>query len=79
MWLPTSVYEGLPTAYVIIGVLFVVGALYIGLSAPFAPVYVGLGVTSILVGFLVQYKRHEYRKGSQRSSNSTTTTSDEAA
>ena len=61
MWLPSPIYEWLPTSYVIIGVLFVSGALYIGLSAPFAPIYVGIGVASILVGFLVQHKRSIYR------------------
>ena len=79
MWLPTSVYEWLPTSYVIIGVLFVVGAIYIGFSAPFAPIYVGLGVSSILVGFLVQYKRYQFRKenrgGTQSTAKTTTTTS----
>ena len=77
MWLPTSVYEWLPTSYVIIGVLFVVGAIYIGFSAPFAPIYVGLGVSSILVGFLVQYKRYQFRKqnsgGSAQAAAKTTT------
>ena len=48
--------------------LFVTGALYIGLSAPFAPIYVGIGVASILVGFLVQHKRSIYRVHQQYSS-----------
>lgn len=61
MWLPSPIYEWLPTTYVIIGVLFVAGALYIGLSAPLAPLYIGVGVASILIGFLVQHKRSIYR------------------
>jgi len=48
MWLPTPVYKSLPTAYAVIGVFFILGVLYLGLDAPMGPVYLGLGLVSIL-------------------------------
>lgn len=70
MWLPSPIYEWLPTSYVAFGVLFIAGSLYIGLEAPMAPLYVGLGVVCILIGFLLQYKRSQHRGNSKRSSAS---------
>lgn len=53
MWLPTPVYKSLPTLYAVMGVFFVLGVLYLGLDAPMGPVYLGLGIVSILASVTV--------------------------
>ncbi len=65
MWLPTSLYESLPTAYVVIGVLFISGALYIGLDHTWTPIYFALGSGSILSGLFVRQRRQHSRRDSQ--------------
>lgn len=64
MWIPTPIYESLPYAYVLGGVLFISGTLYIGLSAPGARLYVGCGLVSIVYGAFVFAKRYGYRNQS---------------
>ena len=61
MWLPTRVYESLPGAYVLGGLLFVVGAIYLGPDVPVSPLYLTLGIISILSGVLVFIKRTHAR------------------
>ena len=57
MWLPTSVYESLPFAYVLGGLLFVGGAIYIGPDVQVSALYLALGIISVLSGILVFIKR----------------------
>jgi membrane protein implicated in regulation of membrane protease activity len=71
MWLPTPVYESLPCTYIIGGALFVSGALYLGSGVPVTPLYLALGVFSILSGIWVLVKRKE-----ARAVNSNTTSED---
>lgn len=61
MWLPTPVYEALPYLYVLGGVLFISGTLYIGVSAPGATLYIGCGLVSIVYGAFIFAKRHAHR------------------
>ena len=61
MWLPTPIYEALPYAYVLGGVLFICGTLYIGVGSAGAPLYIGCGLVSIVYGAYVFAKRHAYR------------------
>jgi len=61
MWLPAPVYESLPYLYVIGGVLFISGTLYIGFGAPGAPLYIACGLISIVYGAYIFAKRHAYR------------------
>jgi hypothetical protein len=63
MWIPTPVYEALPYLYVIGGVLFISGTMYIGFSAPGATLYVACGLISIVYGAVIFAKRHAHRKG----------------
>ena len=65
MWLPTSLYEALPLTYIVIGVLFISGAMYIGLNHTWTPIYFGLGAGSILAGIFVFLRRHESRRQKQ--------------
>lgn len=57
MWLPTPVYESLPYAYVIIGILLITGATYIGIETGETSVYLGAGAVSVLSGVLVYVRR----------------------
>lgn len=65
MWIPTPIYESLPYACVLGGVLFISGTLYIGLSAPGAPLYTGCGLVSIVYGAYIVAKRRNHRQASQ--------------
>jgi len=62
MWLPGPVYESLPYAYIIGGVLFISGTMYIGLGAPGAGLYIACGLISIIYGATIFNKRHAYRR-----------------
>ena len=66
MWLPTPVYEALPYLYVLGGVLFISGTLYIGLQHPNAVLYIGCGLISIISGAFVFAKRQFYRQKSSK-------------
>ena len=61
MWLPDPIYERLPQAYFVIGVLFISGTLYIGLQAFMSEIYLGLGFVSLLSGFVVTLRRRTER------------------
>jgi hypothetical protein len=62
MWLPGPIYESLPYAYIIGGVLFISGTLYIGLSSPGAPLYIACGLISIVYGAAIFSKRLAHRR-----------------
>jgi len=66
MWLPTRVYQSLPCAYVVGGLLFLGGAIYLGPGVSASPLYQALGVTSILSGILVFLKRRHVRSQDSR-------------
>ena len=61
MWLPEPVYERLPVAYIIMGMLFFAGTSYIGLSAEFAELYLVCGFFSTLAGFVIILRRRTER------------------
>lgn len=67
IWMPTPIYEALPYLYILGGVLFIAGTLYIGLSATGATLYIGCGLVSIVYGVFILSKRHAYRSQSPRS------------
>ena len=67
MWIPTPIYEALPYLYILGGVLFISGTLYIGLTATGATLYIGCGLVSIVYGAYILSKRHAYRSQSPRS------------
>lgn len=66
MWLPTPVYESLPYAYVVGGAMFVAGGIYLGPGVQTAPMYLSLGVISILSGVLIFIKRRQARRDNPR-------------
>ncbi len=53
MWLPGAIYESLPYAYVVGGVLFIGGTLYIGIQSVTAPLYIATGLLSIVYGIYI--------------------------
>ena len=61
MWLPEPIYERLPHAYFVIGVLFIGGTLYIGPAAALSEFYLGMGFVSLLSGFVVTLRRRTER------------------
>ena len=73
MWLPKPLYDALPAIYVLVGVLFVAGAIYLGFVHDAAPVYAGVGAVCVLSGLLVRRLRERSRKGesAQRSPKET--------
>ena len=48
MWLPEPIYKSLPTVYGVMGILFILGVIYLGYDTPMGPVYLGLGLVSLL-------------------------------
>lgn len=65
MWLPEPVYKSLPTLYAAMGACFIVGVFYIGLDAPLSPVYLGMGLVSILASITVSVWRSRSRSKMQ--------------
>ncbi len=65
MWLPAPLYESLPYAYVVGGVLFISGTLYIGFQSIFAPLYIGAGLLSIVYGIYIMARRMTSRRAEQ--------------
>jgi len=62
MWLPGPIYESLPYVYVTGGVMFLLGTLYIGLTAPGAALYIACGLISILYGAFIFSMRVAHRR-----------------
>jgi hypothetical protein len=70
MWLPTRVYELLPTLYIVAGQAFLAGSLYISSYSKLAPMYFVLGVVSVLSGLFVSQRRlHKRRNGEPSEDN----------
>ena len=62
MWLPAPLYEALPYLYVLGGVMFIAGTMYIGTSAPGASLYIGCGLISIVYGAYIFKLRSDARR-----------------
>lgn len=61
MWLPAPLYESLPYNYILGGVLFLSGTLYIGVTAPGASLYIACGLISTIFGVVVFVRRQASR------------------
>ena len=57
MWLPEPVYKALPTVYAAMGACFIVGVFYLGFDAPMSPVYLALGLVSVIASVVVSIWR----------------------
>lgn len=61
MWLPTPIYEALPTVYVVVGALLLGGVFYMGFSGLMSFVYAGLGAVCIIAGAALYQGRKKAR------------------
>ena len=60
MWLTRPVYELLPYAYMVLGMLLLGGASYV---SSWATLLVILGIALLIVGVVLWLKRRDYRRG----------------
>ena len=61
MWIPAKTYEALPALYLTVGVLIILGAIYIGASHGLMPGYMLLGLSCVIAGVLVRNIRRNAR------------------
>ena len=61
MWIPTRIYEALPAAYVTVGLTFLIGALYVGVSHQLWLVYMVTGIVCVFGGVVITGIRHNAR------------------
>lgn len=62
MWLPTPIYEKTPQLWLLMAVLFIVLALYIGLAYKLTIFYVLLGLFCAFRGIQVWRMRRNFRR-----------------
>ena len=79
MWLPKPIYEKTPQVWLLMAVLFVVLALYIGFSYVFTIPYVLLGLVCAVRGFQVWRMRTNFRRAATTESEVSDDTLIEAA
>ena len=61
IYLPKRIYEALPVAYISLGILFILGAVYIGISHWPMAGYLTVGLSCIFAGVAVGSIRHRER------------------
>ena len=66
MWLPEPVYNALPTFYAAMGACFIIGVFYLGLDAPMSPIYLAMGLVSILASITVALWRSKSERKAHR-------------
>ncbi len=64
MWLPGPIYESLPYLYIVGGVLFICGTLYLGVGTNGAALYIACGLISIVYGAYIFKLRQDARQRS---------------
>ncbi|MDA0705765.1 MAG: hypothetical protein O2805_03890 [Proteobacteria bacterium] len=65
MWLPSSVYERLPQFWMLVGILLICGAVYIGFDFSLSGTYLAVGMLSVVWSGCVMVLRARRRKGSE--------------
>ena len=63
MWLPEPIYKALPTLYGVMGILFIFGVIYLGVDTRMGPIYLGLGLVSLLASIGLSISRGRGRRG----------------
>jgi hypothetical protein len=71
MWLPNSIYERIPQAMLVLGLLFMFSAAYIGFHHPWTKLYFGTGVICFLWSLWVVTLRLRHRKPQQQDTQGT--------
>ena len=69
MWLPAPLYERLPIFWIVLGLLFIAGGLYIGLEFSPALGYITVGIACFFAGVTVAGIRAKYRRDKAAGSN----------
>ena len=69
MWLPTPIYEKTPQLWLLMAVLFVVLALYIGFAYKLTIFYLLLGLVCAVRGFQVWRMRRNFRRAAAEGSD----------
>jgi hypothetical protein len=72
MWIPGPLYESLPYLYILGGVLFISGTLYIGVTTQGASLYIACGLISVVYGVVVFVRRQAYRATSEQTDTAET-------
>lgn len=62
MLLPHRIYESLPYLYVVMGLLFNLGTMYVGLDNRAAPYYLATGTFCTICGLIVFFRRQVNRR-----------------
>jgi len=75
MWLPEPIYKSLPTLYGVMGILFIFGVIYVGVDTSLGPVYLGLGLVSLLASLGLSISRGKGRQNSENAKSDDTSTS----
>jgi len=70
MWLPKPVYERMPIIWLLLGLLFLAGSLYIGLGDMIIRTYVAIGFACIAFGAMILFIRSKHRQNSSLRDNS---------
>jgi hypothetical protein len=70
MWLPASIYQRIPQFWMLVGVLFISSAVYMGLNYRYSVAYLGLGLLSVVWSGCVMLLRSRGKQGSQNESPS---------
>ena len=70
MWLPTKLYERMPLWWILVGLVFMLSALYLGLDYGPAYGYLGLGVGCSVFGLMITLWRSQHRNDKAASNQS---------
>jgi hypothetical protein len=65
MWLPNSVYERIPQFWMLVGILFICGAVYLGFDYALSGTYLAVGMLSVIWSGCVMVLRARRRKGTE--------------
>lgn len=71
MWLPTKLYERLPLWWIVVGLVFMLSALYLGLDYGAAYGYLAVGVACSVFGLLITIWRVNHRNNTRANDQST--------
>lgn len=69
MWIPTKTYEALPSIYLAVGALFILGAIYIGAGHALMPGYLLVGMSCVTAGVVVWNIRRNARAHLRKSTD----------
>ncbi len=64
MWLPASIYERIPKFWLVLGLLFIGSAWYLGTEYRLAYLYISVGAACVLRGLAVAFWRRRFRSDS---------------